>query len=183
MKFFQKLLFPSKPSIQGSFARRTIQLNHCELTVEFKSSEGSSNIIDFKTPLISSNNGKIIFPKVWVSEQGSITSREFIDILVARLPYQDRKESIKRLNILLEMIYKRFKYYNSSLVHDHLLDDLNGYLGKEWRERLEILNIFLEGSVEWLQLKQKQFYEIHSPEPELKLTDAEYERLRQQLLQ
>lgn len=90
-----------------------------------------------------------------------------------------RKVLASEMNVLVNVFQECFNY---SYSHNTLTSKISTYLSKNYETRLKLLNIFQESSIEWLRLQEEKFEAIHNDEPELKLTEEEFEAMKRQLL-
>ncbi len=174
MKFFDRKKKSLEPEETGP-KQKVIPISHGELIAEFDPVEGSMKFVRFNTPLKVGDK----FPKIWQTEGTSpgrnIIWREFAEILTKNLPFENRKDWASEMHELIR-VFKNISHYGTAGAF------LQEYLTVDWNDRLKLLNIFMESTVEWLQLQNEKFNELHSDEPEMKLTDEEYQKLLKQML-
>lgn len=171
--FFNKK--EKEPEKVQTYVDKVVKLSHAELTLRFDKATGETTPMSFNTPLINGD----VFPRCWVCNEGASIDLEFDEILKSRIPY-DSKDSrdkfISDMNSLLNLVTKSFRVYDSD---DMLKVRLYNYLKKfwDWNDGVEIVNIFMESTVEWLVLQEQKFEALSSQEPELKLSEEEYEAI------
>lgn len=157
---------------------KVIPISHGELIIRFNKITGITSVINFKTPLMAKN----VYPKCWLLNLNSKNkiNLEFEDILKDRIPYDTEKLRIKYLSDMNDLINIFHRSFSTWDVDDsHIKQHIEVFLinMKDWEYAISILSIYMECTVKWLRLQEEKFNDLHDPEPELKLTDEEYEAI------
>jgi len=164
-----------EPEKVEPYIDKVMQLSHSELTLRFDKTTGVTTPISFTTPLVKVN----VYPRCWVCPEDSVIDPEFDDILKSKIPYdsKDRRDKfISDMNTLLNVFNKTFRTYD---VDDMLRVRIYRYLKtfEVWEDGVEMVNIFMESTVEWLMLQEQKFEALSSQEPKMMLSEAEYETI------
>jgi hypothetical protein len=172
-KFFTSKEEKEEPTI----ATKTLEFSHASLTLSYNRLTGETTPVSFTSPFI----GKNIYPRCWV---GNKINDRFSEILEGRIPYNDsgsRRKFIYEMNKLINVFKSCYERWD---VDDtYIKTAIWGYLNSfdEWSEGVELLNIFMSATLEWLKLQESKFDSLTEGEPELRLSEEEYQQILTQM--
>jgi len=163
-----------EPEKVQTYVDKVIKLSHAELTLRFDKATGDVTPISFDSPLVKAN----IYPRCWVCQEGSTINSEFDEILKSKIPYDSkerRDKFISDMNSLLNVFNKTFRTMPSAMLRVRIYRYLKTL--EVWEDGVEMVNIFMESTVEWLMLQEQKFEALSSQEPKMMLSEAEYETI------
>ena len=118
----------------------------------------------------------IDYKDIWETEENKNILRNFELMIIENLPFTDRikyKDLYWKLQIPISVRMKasgNLKVTFNDILANYLTFDL-------WEDKIKVLNVFMETTVEWLKQQEDKFNDLYSNEPELKLSEKEFQNI------
>ena len=118
----------------------------------------------------------IDYKDIWETEENKNILRNFELMIIENLPFTDRikyKDLYWKLQIPISVRMKasgNLKVTFNDILANYLTFDL-------WEDKIKVLNVFMGTTVEGLKQQEDKFNDLYSNEPELKLSEKEFQNI------